>query len=143
MSVATDLDTLARTIYGEARGEPFEGQLAVAWVILNRTARGGRFGTTVAEVCQRPKQFSCWNPDDPNYPMLLAANINQRPFLRAFGVACLALGHHPDLPDPTKGADHYVTLATPPDVSTWPPSWAAGMTKTIAIGGHQFFREAA
>lgn len=31
-----DLDLLARVVHGEARGEPYEGQVAVAEVILNR-----------------------------------------------------------------------------------------------------------
>ena len=31
-----DWDTLARTIFGEARGESLQGQVGVAWVIRNR-----------------------------------------------------------------------------------------------------------
>ena len=61
-----ETDILARTIYGEARGESISGMEAVASVVLNRVAfanRRGRFwwGNSIAEVCRAPKQFSCWN----------------------------------------------------------------------------------
>ena len=45
---AQDLDTAARTVYGEARGESFEGKVAVAHSIINRSAVGG----WMASYCQ-------------------------------------------------------------------------------------------
>lgn len=42
-----DLDLLAHIIYGEARGEPYEGQVAVGAVVLNRVA-DSRFPNSVA-----------------------------------------------------------------------------------------------
>lgn len=39
-----DTDILARTIYGEARGESISGQEAIASVILNRVAFAKRRG---------------------------------------------------------------------------------------------------
>jgi hypothetical protein len=57
--------TLARTLWGEARGEPREGQEAVAGVIMNRV-RSARYPNTVAKVCLQRWQFSCWNENDPN-----------------------------------------------------------------------------
>lgn len=56
---ATYADTkcLARAVYFEARGEPLEGQLAVAQVILNRVA-SGRYAATVCGVIEQPGQFS-------------------------------------------------------------------------------------
>ena len=70
-----ETDILARTIYGEARGESISGMEAVASVVLNRVAfanRRGRFwwGNSIAEVCRAPKQFSCWNRNDPNYRLI-------------------------------------------------------------------------
>ncbi|GMS99208.1 hypothetical protein PENTCL1PPCAC_21383, partial [Pristionchus entomophagus] len=56
------LDVLKKTIWLVARGEPFAGQVAVAYVIINR-ARANRHyfgGDTIAEVCLHPWQFS-WN----------------------------------------------------------------------------------
>ena len=62
-----DIDILARTIYGEARGETDEGKRAVGLCILNRYRSNKWFaGNTIAETCQKPWQFSCWNKKDPN-----------------------------------------------------------------------------
>src|SRR5512134_3045692 len=73
-----DLSVMARTVYGEARGEPHEGRLAVAHVILNRARAGGWFGAGVSEVCL---QFSCWNPGDPNRPRLFQIELDDRDLL--------------------------------------------------------------
>ncbi len=50
-------ECLARAVYFEARGEPLEGQLAVAQVILNRVA-SGRFADSVCGVINQRGQFS-------------------------------------------------------------------------------------
>lgn len=52
---------LAKNIYHEARGESFEGQLAVAQVTMNRVASGA-FNKTVCGVVYAHKQFS-WTLD--------------------------------------------------------------------------------
>ena len=57
----SDVSIIAKTIYGEARGEGYVGMLAVATVIFNR-ARGDK--SLLAKVCLKPKQFSCWNSTD-------------------------------------------------------------------------------
>ena len=55
----SDLDILARTIYGEARGEKTVGKKAIACVVLNRYKSGKWFaGKTIAETCQKIYQFS-------------------------------------------------------------------------------------
>ena len=67
-----DADILARTIMGEARGESTEGQIAVAWAILNRARSGMWFGCggDIHAVCVKPYQFSCWNDDDPSRSLI-------------------------------------------------------------------------
>jgi spore germination cell wall hydrolase CwlJ-like protein len=50
-------DCLANAVYFEARGEPIEGQLAVAEVVLNRAA-SGRYPADLCEVVKQPWQFS-------------------------------------------------------------------------------------
>ena len=50
-------ECLAKAVYFEARGEPIEGQLAVAEVVLNRAA-SGRYPTDVCAVITQPWQFS-------------------------------------------------------------------------------------
>lgn len=52
-----DLQLLANAVYGEARGEPYEGQVAVAAVILNRI-ESPQFPNTVSEVIFQPRAFT-------------------------------------------------------------------------------------
>ena len=61
------IELVGLTLYGEARGEPIEGIVAVGCVIRNRVKFEGSFYA----VCLKPRQFSCWNQDDPNYSVLL------------------------------------------------------------------------
>ncbi|CCJ32958.1 spore cortex-lytic enzyme [Caloramator australicus] len=53
----TDVNLLARAINGEARGEPYIGQVAVGAVIVNRT-RDPRFPKTIAGVIYQPGAFT-------------------------------------------------------------------------------------
>ncbi|RHW17647.1 cell wall hydrolase [Sphingomonas gilva] len=52
-----ELECLASATYFESRGEPLEGQLAVAEVIINR-AESGRFADSICGVVHQPGQFS-------------------------------------------------------------------------------------
>lgn len=52
-----ELQLLANAVYGEARGEPYEGQVAVAAVILNRI-ESPQFPNTVSEVVFQPRAFT-------------------------------------------------------------------------------------
>jgi N-acetylmuramoyl-L-alanine amidase len=53
----SDEQLLARAINGEARGEPFEGQVAVGGVILNRV-KNSKFPKTLAGVIYQPGAFT-------------------------------------------------------------------------------------
>ena len=53
----SDLNCLAQAVYFEARGEPLEGQLAVARVIVNRT-QSGLFPEDYCAVVSQRGQFS-------------------------------------------------------------------------------------
>jgi len=130
-----DLITLAQTIRGEARGEPFEGQLAVGWVIRNRSRVRNM---AIRDVCLQPFQFSCWNTADPNLRVLASVSFSDPSFIRALGVAGIVISG--GLPDLTGAADHYHTLARPENAEAWPPSWAANMTPTVRVSSHQFYR---
>ncbi len=102
-----DLLVLARTIFGEVRGFSTEALRDVASVILNRTRNCFRKKGTIARVCQDPKQFSCWNSDDPNRPKLLAMDLKSKD---AAFKACLAVAEDAikgAFPDLTGGALHY------------------------------------
>ncbi|TAN54915.1 MAG: cell wall hydrolase, partial [Rhodospirillales bacterium] len=101
-------DVLARTIWGEARGESKAGREAVAAVVMNRVGvagrHGGRFwwGNDVVSVCLKPWQFSCWNANDPNRAKLQAVDENNRVFAQCRRIADAALTG--ELDDPTDGA---------------------------------------
>lgn len=62
-----DANLLARTVNGEARGEPYVGQVAVAAVILNRIADPA-FPKTVADIVYQPQAFSSVNDGQINLP---------------------------------------------------------------------------
>ena len=107
-----DRDILARTLWGEARGETLAGQIAVAWTIRNRVNDGrlkSWWGEGYAGVCQAPYQFSCWNKNDPNHASLSGAKAMP---LRELAQARIVADQVIDgkVPDPTGGATHYLSL---------------------------------
>lgn len=136
-----DVLTLARTLFGEARGEfdadgrgdvPVE---AVANVILNRAAKKFRGKATVHGVCRDPLQFSCWNGNDANRAkiMNLAKGANAV-FDRCLNVATRAVKG--EIPDHTRGALHYhaTSIAKPRWVVKSPNAKV-----TLKIGRHIFY----
>lgn len=136
----TDLvtDILAKTIWGEARGETLAGQEAIAMVILNRVKvskeHGGKYwwGGNVAEVCQKPWQFSCWNTNDPNYRKLLRVNETDPTYATCKRIAKRALAGL--LEDKTSGATHYHTKSII-------PKWSVGKIPCAEIGSHVFYND--
>jgi hypothetical protein len=137
-------DTLARTMYGEARGEGVRGLEAVAHVVLNRVDARRWWGDDVVAVCLKPWQFSCWNAADPNRRKLLDLSAADPVYARAFETAQRLLelqgrDHAERLRgDPTAGATHYYAPAR-----VKRPAWAAGRAPCARIGGHDFFRDIA
>jgi len=124
-----DVDTCARTIWGEARGEGQLGMTAVMNVIYNRVRTGG-FGSGFAGVCKAPKQFSAWNSNDPNYQKILSVTADNDQFADALEIAWRGVAGQ--LPDITKGALYYYATS----ISS--PSWALSMNTTAVIGQHRF-----
>lgn len=59
---------LSRTINGEARGEPYEGQVAVGAVIMNRIA-DSRFPNSISTVVYEPGAFTCVQDGQINAPL--------------------------------------------------------------------------
>ncbi|WP_417625332.1 cell wall hydrolase [Paremcibacter congregatus] len=132
----SETEILARTLYGEARGEELAGIEAVASVILNRVAfarKRGRYwwGSDVKGVCLKPAQFSCWNANDPNRKKLLALSPRDPAYRLCKRIAHRAVAG--DLCDQTDGATHYHTVAVD-------PYWARGHVPVAEIGNHLFYR---
>ncbi|MBF0168777.1 MAG: cell wall hydrolase [Alphaproteobacteria bacterium] len=140
-----DLEALAKTIWAEARGEDSIGRMAVAAVILNRVKyarawrerNGSKFwwGETIAQVCTKAWQFSCWNENDPNLPKLIDGRAERDPAYPAcLEVARLALSG--ELTDMTGTATHYLN----PKVLSKLPDWADPEHETWRHGRHTFYR---
>ncbi len=130
-----EADILARTLWGEARGEGTQGMHAVANVILNRVAVAEKFGSfwwgnDIIQVCQKPYQFSCWNRGDPNYKKLQRVDTTNLYFATAKRMALRAQAN--TLEDITKGATHYHTKSIK-------PYWAKGRKPCAIIGNHVFY----
>lgn len=133
-ATAEDIIILAKTIWGEARGEDIPGKVAVAYVVLNRAKENSWYGDGIADVCTKPWQFSCWNKSDPNSKKLAWLTLDDAEFQDCLYAALGAVRGH--LPDPTQGATHYYAYAT-----IERPAWASRAVSIGRIGGHEFFRE--
>jgi N-acetylmuramoyl-L-alanine amidase len=139
MIPSEDIDILARTIFGEARGEynrPDGGIAAlivIANVVMNRVKQGGWFGSTVKEVCLKPWQFSCWNKNDPNLVFLKEINLSNPIFKVCQQVAKEVSSQR--WPDLTEGCDHYFSASL-----VQSPSWSVGKKPKLRVGRHLFYQ---
>lgn len=114
---STDLNLLARVVYGEARGEPYTGQVAVAAVVLNRV-RSSSFPNSVAGVVYQSGAFDC----------VRDGQINLTPNQSAYNAAKDALNGW----DPTYGCLFYYNPRTATS------KWMLSRTVKLSIGNHAF-----
>ena len=127
------LDTAARTLWQEARGEPQEGRQAVAHVMWNRV-RLGQWGPNLATVCLWRSQFSGWLSADPNFrEACILSDLD--PMLQELKAVLINAQAEAD---PTNGATHYYAASMNP-----PPDWAATMTFVGQFGNQKFYRKGA
>ena len=118
-SSSGDLYLLARCVYGEARGEPYKGQVAVAAVILNRTKNSG-FPSSIAGVIYQPGAFS----------VVADGQINLMSDETALRAARDAMNGW----DPTGGCLYYYN----PDKTS--NEWMLARPVALRIGDHVFCR---
>lgn len=118
MITEEDLELLARAIHGEARGEPFIGQVAVGAVIINRVL-SSYFPDTFREVIFQDNQFSAVSDGQFYLP----------PNKTAYRAAREALSGT----DPTMGAMYYYNPKTAKN--KW---WFASRRLLVTIGDHVF-----
>lgn len=116
---SSELQLIARAINGEARGEPYEGQVAVGAVILNRVS-SSKFPNTVAGVIYQSGAFTAVSDGQINTP--IAENSS---CLKAARDAMNGW-------DPTGGCIYYFNPATA--TNKW--IWSRPVVKTI--GKHKF-----
>lgn len=114
---SSDLNLLSRLVYGEARGEPYTGQVAVAAVVLNRV-RSSSFPNTIAGVIYQSGAFD----------VVSDGQINLTPNETAKKAAQDALNGW----DPTNGAIYYFNPSTATN------KWIWSRPMTVTIGKHRF-----
>ena len=119
-----ELDCLSKVVYHEARGEPLEGQRAVAYVVMNRT-QNPQWPQDVCGVTLQPKQFSDFHLD---IPIERASEAWKNALTVASNV------YYQKVSDPTKGATFFFN---PKKCS---PYWKRGLTFVRDIGNHRFLR---
>lgn len=114
-----DLQLMARAVNGEARGEPYEGQVAVAAVILNRV-KSSSFPNSISGVIYQPGAFTAVADGQINVPIAEGSTVYK---------ACEdAMNGW----DPTGGALYYFN----PDTATNAWIWSRPLIKQI--GKHRF-----
>ena len=113
----SDLNLLARCVYAEARGETYQGQVAVAAVVLNRV-KSPSFPNTIAGVIYQPYAFSSVND----------GQINLTPNKTAISAAQDALNGW----DPTYGCLYFY------NASTSTSKWIYNRKTVVTIGNHVF-----
>lgn len=114
---SADVTLLARVVYGEARGESYTGQVAVAAVVLNRI-KSSSFPNTVSAVIYQPYAFTA----------VMDGQINYTPNQTAYNAAKDAINGW----DPTGGALYYYN----PKTAT--SAWIYSRKVTTTIGNHVF-----
>lgn len=112
-----DLNLLARLISAEARGEPYEGQVAVGAVVLNRV-RHPSFPNSISAVIYQPDAFTCLYDGQFDQPVAESAYRAARDAMNGW--------------DPSYGAIYYFNPATA--TSKW--IWSRPLI--VTIGRHRF-----
>lgn len=144
----SDTDILTLTLFGECRGEPIDGQIAVGQVIRNRVridiGKDGKpdwWGEGYRGVCLAPKQFSCWNDGDPTQATLILETSRMRNGQESVQPTVMKqLQWIADgitrgvVNDDLRGATHY-------HAESVSPSWAKAMIVVARKGHHIFYRE--
>ena len=118
-SNTSDIQLMARAINGEARGEPYEGQVAVGAVILNRV-KSSQFPNTIAGVIYQAGAFTAVADGQINVPIEEGSSV--------YKAAKDAMNGW----DPTGGCIYYFN----PDTATNKWIWSRPYVKTI--GKHRF-----
>ena len=116
-SNSSDTNLLARLIYGEARGEPYTGQVAVGAVVLNRV-RSSKFPNTIAGVIYQAGAFD----------VVADGQINMNPDSTAIKAAKDAINGW----DPSYGSIYYFNPSTATN------KWIWSRPHTVTIGKHRF-----
>ena len=114
---SSNVNLLARLIYGEARGEPYTGQVAVGAVVMNRV-KSSSFPNTISGVIYQSGAFD----------VVKDGQINLSPNSTAIKAAQDAINGW----DPSYGAVYYFNPSTATN------KWIWSRPMTVTIGRHRF-----
>ncbi len=128
----SDTVFLALTLWREARSEPHDGKVAVAWSILNRVRRPSWWGNDVMSVVTKKWQYSSLT--DPNDKQLTRWPESKDASWWECVQIARDLVHGANLPNLAPGADSYYAVSMPV-----PPKWATPETFVAQVGGHRFY----
>lgn len=143
-AIDTELNYFICTVFGEARGEPLEGIVGVANVIKNRFVASRK---TYKDIVLAPRQFSCWNQDDPNKSIvttLLISLESGEVFLDSTKrqlIAAVKAVYENDFKDNVFGSKNYVTLSRyqlAKDRKDKSNQWILTMNPVVTMGKHIF-----
>jgi len=128
---AAQLACMTKTIFLEAANQPMTGQLAVAFVIKNRSIKSGK---SICEVVYEPLAFSVYNGHKRPH-IDLKKSYNKVIWDQIYSLASAVDLHYNQLIDITDGALYYHTLKCK-------PRWHMKLVKTLVLGNHIFYKEA-
>lgn len=135
---------LATMVYGEARGEAQQGQVAVAFTVLNRAVKARN--KTVCDIVLAPKQYSIFNGNPALYAAATSKfiepeqknQIDEESWYRAVEVAQDVMRKH--IQDPTDGATHYLAPKLMALKKYHYPKWSKQYTLVMVIDNHKFYK---
>lgn len=116
-SNSSDVTLLGKLIYGEARGEPYTGQVAVGAVILNRV-KSSSFPNSIAGVIYQPGAFDAVSDGQINMTANSTAKKAAQDAMNGW--------------DPSYGAIYYFNPSTATN------KWIWSRPMTVTIGKHRF-----
>lgn len=120
----TEAECLASTIYHEARGEPVQGQIAVAGVVIKRTRTPG-FRKSICAVVRQPGQFSFVRQG-----LIPRPKSGDQSWRASIRLANMLMAGQLKSPTPEAIYFHSNSVA---------PSWAVAATPEAVIGAHSFY----
>ena len=116
-SNSSNVNLLARVIYGEARGEPYTGQVAVGAVVMNRV-KSSSFPNTISGVVYQNGAFDAVKDGQVNLTPNDTAKKSAQEAINGW--------------DPSYGSIYYFNPSTATN------KWIWSRPMTVTIGKHRF-----
>lgn len=136
MRIISDEAMACMVIWQEARGESFEGKVAVGEVLRNRMKRKVHSDGTMAGTVFKAYQFSGMNSKDPNripaFKLDTADPVCQ---------ACMKAWEMSSSTSLVKGATMYYNPKATKQLGYPEPAWATPDKHLVTLGSHEFYKD--